>query len=88
MTAVKVLSKLGITVACLGIICFVIVYNAVILYFFGILFARIGFYLPVLGVILFIYLKKKERGFFLDALAFIFTLFLAIVATSDLMGIV
>ncbi|MFC2010096.1 hypothetical protein ACFLUL_00760 [Chloroflexota bacterium] len=88
MTARKILSRIGITLACLGILFFVIVYSAAILYFFGYVFARIGFYLPVLGVILYIYIEKKERGYFLEALAFIFTLFLAMVFTSDLLGIV
>lgn len=88
MTVGKVFSRIGLTLACLGILFFIIVYSVIIQYFFGIVYARVGFYLPVLGVVLYIYLKKKERGFFLDALAFIFTLFLAIVATSDLLGIV
>ena len=88
MTAVKVLSRIGIILGCFGILLFVIAYSVVILYFFGYVFARIGFYLPVLGVVLFIYLKKKERGYFLDTLAFIFSLFLAMAITSELMGIV
>ena len=88
MTTLKVLSRIGITLGCLGILLFVIAYSAVILYFFGYIFARIEFYIPVLGVVLFIYLKKKERRFFLESLAFIFSLFLAMVVTSDLLGIV
>ena len=88
MTAAKVLSRIGLTLACLGILFFIIVYSAVVQYFFGTIYARVGFYLPVLGVVLYIYLKKRKRGYFLDALAFIFILFLAIVVTSDLLGIV
>ena len=88
MTAAKVLSRIGIIVGCLGILIFVIACNAAILYFFGYIFARIGFYLSALGIVLFIYLKKKERGFFLDSLAFVFSLSLAMVVTSDLLGIV
>jgi hypothetical protein len=87
MTAVKILSRIGITIGCFGILLLVIGYNAVIFYFFGSVFARIGFYLPVLGVVLYIYLKKKERGFFLEALAFIFSLSLAMMITYDLLGV-
>ena len=88
MIIVRVLNRLGIVLICLIILLLVIGYSAVIFYFFGSIFARIGFYLPVLGVVLFIYLKRRKRGFFLESLAFIFALFLAMVVTSDLLGIV
>jgi len=88
MTVVKVLSRIGITLGCLGILFLLVGTNAVIFYFFGPVYARIGFYVPVIAIVLFIYIKKRQRGFFLEALAFIFTLFLAVAVTCDLLGIV
>ena len=88
MIVAKIFSRIGITLGCLGILFLVVACNAVVFYFFGPIYARIGFYLPVLAIILFIYIKKRKRGFFLEALAFIFTLFLAMAVTCDLLGIV
>ena len=86
-TTKVIVSRIGIIVGCVGILLFVAVYSAVILYFFGSTYTRIGFYLPVLSVVLFIYLRRKNRGFFLESLAFIFSLFLTMIVTSDLLGI-
>ena len=88
MTFVRILARTGIILTSLLILALIVGYSLVIYYFFGVILARIGFYLPVLGVVLCIYLRRQKRGFFLESLAFILALSLAMMITVDLMGLV
>jgi hypothetical protein len=88
MIAKKVLGRIGISAAALIVSALFFIGTLAIYYFFGVNFFRLGFYLPALGIVLFLYFGKKKRGFFLESLAFILALLLAIVITLDLIVLV
>ena len=88
MTIKKVLGRIGISAAALVISALFFVGTLAIYYFFGVSFFRLGFYLPALGIVLFLYLAKKQRGFFSESLAFLLALLLVIVITLDLIVVI
>mgnify|MGYP001127358512 CR=1 FL=1 len=88
MTAKIILGRIGISAAALIVSALFFVGTLAIYYLFGVNFFRLGFYLPAAGVVLSLYLAKKQRGFFLESLAFILALLLAIVITLDVIVLV
>jgi hypothetical protein len=88
MTAKKVLGRIGISVAALVVSALFFVCTLAIYYFFGVSFFRLGFYLPALGIVLFLYFGKKRRGFFLESFAFLLALLLAMVITLNLIVVI
>ena len=50
----------------------------------GLAFFRLAFYLPALGIVAYVYLSRRKHGFFLEMLAFILPITLAMVITLDL----
>jgi hypothetical protein len=88
MTIRRVLGGIGKILAALVVLALFFVGTLAIYYFFGEGFFRLAFYLPALGIVLFLYLGKKKRGVFLESLAFLLALSLAVVTTLDLILLV
>ena len=84
----SLLGGIGKILAALVVLALFFVCTLAIYYFFGVGFFRLAFYLPALGIVLFLYLDKKKRGFFLESLAFLLALSLAVVTTLDLIVLV
>jgi hypothetical protein len=62
-----------------------LLYGLTIYFLKGLFFFRLGFYLPALCIIIYIYFVKQKHGLFLEALAFAISLMLAMTLTIDLM---
>jgi hypothetical protein len=82
------LGKIGKVLAALVVSALFFLCTLATYYSFGVGFFRFGFYLPALGIVLFLYFGKKKRGFFLESLAFVLALSLAVVTTLDLIVLV
>jgi len=82
------LGKIGKVLTALVVSALFFFCTLAIYYLFGVWFFRLGFYLPALAILLFLCFGKKKRGIFLESLAFLLALLLAIVITLDLIVLV
>ncbi len=87
------LREVGSVLAALGVTAVYLVYGAIIGFFlfmeieysfFWLPLFRPMFYLPGIIVVIYLYLFKKKRGLFLESLAFLLALLLAVLLTLEL----
>ena len=80
-------TRIGKFIGAIAVLAVFLLYGLTIYFFKGLLVFRLGFYLPALCILLYLYLTRKKLGLFLNTVAFVLALMLAIVITLDLIPI-